>query len=84
VMDGLEATRRIRADPLLAATPVVALTANASDADRRMCLDAGMDDFLVKPIAPQRLYAALARRLGSRGGGPNGAAMPPVAELAAH
>jgi signal transduction histidine kinase/ActR/RegA family two-component response regulator len=84
VMDGLEATRRIRADPLLATTPIVALTANASDADRRMCFEAGMDDFLAKPIAPQKLYAALARRLGSRGGQPHGAAMPPVAELADH
>jgi len=63
VMDGLEATRRIRADVAIAATPVIALTANASDADRRMCLEAGMDDFLTKPIAPKSLYATLARWL---------------------
>jgi signal transduction histidine kinase/CheY-like chemotaxis protein len=50
-MDGFEATRRIRQlDGLVARTPIVALTANAFPADRQRCLDAGMDDYLAKPI----------------------------------
>jgi CheY-like chemotaxis protein len=61
VMDGLEAVRRIRADPLVAATPVLALTANASDADRQLYLAAGLDDFMSKPFVPSALYAMVAR-----------------------
>jgi CheY-like chemotaxis protein len=60
VMDGLEATRQIRArghDKL----PVVALTANAMDEDRRICLDAGMNDYLAKPIEPQLFEAMIER-----------------------
>ncbi len=58
-MDGLEATRQIRRMPGYATTPILALTANAFDEDRDACLAAGMDDHLVKPLAPSRLYAAL-------------------------
>ena len=61
VMDGLEAARRLRADPRLARLPIVAMTANALDADRQRCLDAGMNDHLAKPIAPARLWEALQR-----------------------
>ncbi|MBL8289000.1 MAG: response regulator [Rubrivivax sp.] len=68
VMDGLEATRRIRADPALAALPVVGMTANAWQEDREVCLNAGMNDFTTKPVEPARLYAAVARCLkGARG-----------------
>jgi signal transduction histidine kinase/DNA-binding NarL/FixJ family response regulator len=60
-MDGLEATRRIRADSTLARIPVVAMTANAWNEDRQACLDAGMDDFVSKPVQPALLYDKLAR-----------------------
>ncbi|OON64597.1 hypothetical protein B0920_03555 [Massilia sp. KIM] len=64
VMDGLEATRRIRADPRLADTLVVAMTANAGVDDRARCLDAGMNEFLTKPVVPELLAATIARCLG--------------------
>ena len=60
-MDGWEATARIRA--ALAGRhriPILALTANASDADRQRCLDAGMDAHLSKPLKLERLAEALA------------------------
>ena len=62
-LDGLEATRRLRARPETAATPIVAMTANAFADDRRRCSEAGMDDFIAKPIDPARFYAALLRWL---------------------
>jgi signal transduction histidine kinase len=60
-MDGLEATRRIRGDPALARIPVVAMTAYAWNDGRQACLDAGMDDFVSKPVQPAFLYDKLAR-----------------------
>ncbi len=64
-VDGFEATRRIRAAPAGAArTPVVALTADALDSDRRRCLDAGMDDVLTKPVSSAQLAAAVERWTG--------------------
>ncbi|EXJ13377.1 response regulator [Imhoffiella purpurea] len=59
VMDGLEATRRIRA--LGIRTPIIAMTANAFSQDRERCLEAGMDDFLSKPIDPHTLVGTLER-----------------------
>lgn len=58
-LDGLAATRALRARGVT--TPVVALTADAFEDDRRSCLAAGMDDFLVKPLTPDTLRAALLR-----------------------
>ncbi len=60
-MDGLEATRHIRAQAANARTPIVAITANAFERDRRACIEAGMDDFLAKPIVPDLLYEVLGR-----------------------
>jgi len=60
---GLEATRSLRARGVN--TPVVALTANAFEDDRRACLEAGMDDFLVKPLSLDALRGALARWTGA-------------------
>ena len=64
VMDGLEATRRIRRDPALQGTLVVAMTANAGVDDRARCLAAGMNEFLAKPVVPELLAATIARCLG--------------------
>lgn len=58
-MSGLEAAERVRG--LGVRTPMVALTANAFEEDRHACLAAGMDDFLVKPLTPDALRAALGR-----------------------
>ena len=69
IMDGLEATSRIRrweADNGATHLPIVALTASAYDEDRQRCLDAGMDDFLTKPVHLDELEAMLRKRLGSR------------------
>ena len=58
-MDGLEATRLIRQMPGYANTPIIALTGNAFSEDKTRCLQAGMDDFVTKPIDPEKLYRAM-------------------------
>ena len=63
-MDGLAATRAIRALPEYAQTPVLAMTANAFAEDKALCIDAGMNDFLTKPVVPELLYTTLLRWLG--------------------
>jgi two-component system sensor histidine kinase/response regulator len=60
VLDGVEAARRLRADPRFERLPIIAMTANVMAQDRQRCLDAGMDDFTPKPIDPPALLAALA------------------------
>ena len=59
VMDGLEATAIIKADPELKHIPIVALTASVLKEDIDQCYNAGMDDFLEKPIQIDRLYEAI-------------------------
>jgi CheY-like chemotaxis protein len=71
VMDGLEATRRIRARPETQTTPIIALTAHATSADRDKALQAGCDDYHTKPVELPRLLAQmevlLARAARARG-----------------
>ncbi len=62
-MDGLEATRAIRKLPGWQSRPILALTANAFEEDRRTCAAAGMNDFVAKPTDPERLYRTLLRWL---------------------
>jgi CheY-like chemotaxis protein/HPt (histidine-containing phosphotransfer) domain-containing protein len=62
VMDGLTATRRIRQDPSGLARPyIIAMTANAMQGDRELCLEAGMDDYISKPVYQHELRAVLER-----------------------
>lgn len=58
-LNGIDATRQIRSDSLNRATPILAMTANAFEEDRRACLAAGMNDHIAKPINPQQLYETL-------------------------
>ncbi|BAE50760.1 PAS-domain containing protein [Paramagnetospirillum magneticum] len=63
-IDGLEATRRIRAmSGPVAKIPIIAMTADVMDGDAALCLDAGMDDYVAKPVEPTRLLAALHRAI---------------------
>jgi signal transduction histidine kinase/ActR/RegA family two-component response regulator len=63
VLDGIEATRRIRAIDRYRNTPIIAVTADAFTADRQRVLDAGMSDHLAKPLPTQQLHEALAKWL---------------------
>ena len=64
VMDGWEATRRIKANPDLSSIPVIALTAHAMVGDQEKALAAGCDDYLVKPLNEDILMAKIAKYLG--------------------
>jgi PAS domain S-box-containing protein len=59
-MGGIEASQRIRAGQIRADIPIIALTAHAMDEERQRCKDAGMNDFLTKPIEPPALIALVA------------------------
>jgi two-component system, sensor histidine kinase and response regulator len=77
VMDGIEATRVIRSNPRFRGLPIIAMTANAMASDRILCLEAGMNDHIAKPIDPDQLFGVLLRWIkrpdgdgrGARGGG---------------
>ncbi len=60
-MDGVETTRQVRQLPQYRDIWIIAMTANAMDSDRKLCLSAGMDDYLCKPIKREALNQALAR-----------------------
>jgi len=65
VIDGWEATRRIKADPATQSIPVIALTAHAMAGDEQKALDAGCDDYDTKPIDLKRLLGKIETLLGS-------------------
>ena len=63
VMDGVDATALIRRLPHQQRVPILAMTANAFDEDRKACLDAGMNDFITKPVMPEKLFEILLKWL---------------------
>ena len=75
VMDGLEATRAIHALADRSTVPILAMTANAFDEDRRACMEAGMVDFIAKPVDPEHLFSTLLKWLPT----PNRDAPAPMA-----
>jgi len=76
VMDGVTAAGEMRKHDRFKHLPIVAMTANAMEQDRRKCMDAGMNDFLIKPIDPQDMWTILVRWVRPRRAAP--AAAPTV------
>ena len=66
VMDGWEATRRVKSDDALRNVPVIALTAHTMSGDRERALEAGCDDYDTKPVELDRLIGKIERLLGAR------------------
>jgi len=67
-MDGLEATEQVRGLPGYVNTPILAMTANSFAEDRELCLQAGMNDYISKPVSPEVLYEKLLHWLTRQGG----------------
>lgn len=66
VMDGYEATRKIREQEKFKALPIIAMTANAMVGDREKALDAGMNDHIAKPIDPDEMYRTMAKWISAK------------------
>ncbi len=64
VIDGWEATRRLKADPATSAIPIVALTAHALASDREKAMEVGCDGYIAKPAEPRLVLAEVERRVG--------------------
>ena len=65
IMDGWEATRRIKADPATAHIPIIALTAHALASDRERAKEVGCDDYISKPAEPRTVVEAVQRFIGA-------------------
>ena len=65
-LNGVDATRAIRLDSLNTDTPILAMTSNAFDEDRQVCLDAGMNDHIAKPVETPAMFQTLLRWLEKR------------------
>ena len=78
VMNGFETTAAIRRSKRFPAMPIIALTANALDGDRDRCLEAGMDDYVPKPIDPKQMFATLARHCAPGARDADSANAPPL------
>lgn len=63
VLDGFETTRRLRSQQRFRDLPIIAMTANAMKGDRNRCLQAGMNDYVSKPVSQEKLYETLAKWL---------------------
>jgi signal transduction histidine kinase/CheY-like chemotaxis protein len=66
VMDGIAATKAIRSNPRFRELPIIAMTANAMDADREICRQAGMNDHISKPIDPDAMFATVMKWIKPR------------------
>jgi CheY-like chemotaxis protein len=83
-LNGLDATRLIRATPKGKKVPIIAMTANAFGDNKARCLDAGMSDFIPKPVDPKALFETLLQWMPVPGDppGPNAPQTPPPCALA--
>ncbi|MBI9085392.1 MAG: response regulator [Desulfobacterales bacterium] len=69
---GIEATRELRREKTRAELPIIAMTARTMDGDREKCIEAGMNDYVPKPIDRQELFAVLRRNVSRLASGPGG------------
>ena len=78
-IDGWECARRLKADAATRHIPIIALTAHAMKGDREICVAAGMDEYLSKPLNPKQLFALIESLTGTPSTAPDGVIPPPAA-----
>ncbi|WP_192813357.1 response regulator [Gallaecimonas xiamenensis] len=84
IMDGFEATRRLRQQPQWQDLPVIAMTANVMEGDKERCLAAGMNDHIAKPLDVPLMFEVIARWLGVEGQGPEQPQIFPEGDWPSH